>query len=118
MKFKKRLLLSFLPLFACNVWAGGFTAFAIPTRIDIDRGNGLMVFGAFGNPGGCTVGDRIYININHPQYQQIYAAILAAFASGKKIQAYSHECKPASWYSVEAVTYNHVEPYSAVNLMN
>ena len=98
--------------------AGGFSEGAIPTRIDIDRERGLMVYGNFGNPAGCTISDRVYINYTHPQYQQIYSAVLAAYASGKRIQVYAHTCKPVGWYSVDSVTYNHVESYGTVSLFN
>lgn len=110
------LLSSFLV--ASTACAGGFSEAAVPTRIDIDREKGLMVFGAFGNPAGCTAADRVYITISHPQYQQIYSAVLAAFASGKRIQVYSHSCKPVGWYSVDSVTYNQVESYGSVSLVN
>ena len=114
----KSTCLTLLVCLAPHALAGGFSEGAIPTRIDIDRGSGVMVYGAFGNPAGCTVADRVYIGITHPQYQQIYSTVLAAFASGKRIQVYSHSCKPVGWYSVDSVTYNQVESYSSVSLFN
>ena len=114
-KFSVTLLLFFM---SCQSIAGGWSNAATPTRIDIERGGGLMIYGGFGNPGNCVVSGRIYIEIDHPQYEQVYAMVLMAYASGKKIQAYSHHCKPVGWYSVTSTTYNVVAPYGAVNIMN
>ncbi|MDT3334953.1 hypothetical protein Q4Q49_06535 [Shewanella sp. SP1S1-7] len=112
------LLLFVVMFFSSSVYAGGFTSAATPIRVDIVQGQGVLVYGAFGNPAACTVTDKIFILKSHPQYEQIYAAILTAFASGKKVQAYIHGCKPVAWYTVETVTYSHIESYGSLNLMN
>jgi hypothetical protein len=96
--------------------AGGWTAWAVPTRVDIVRTEGFMVFGSFGNPGGCTVSDQFFVAINHPQYNQIYATLMTAMATGRQIMAYSIECDPETWYSVSTTTYNTVTAGSAVNM--
>ena len=41
----------FLMTFTHAVKAGSWTQAAEPSRIDIERGNGVMVYGTFGNPG-------------------------------------------------------------------
>lgn len=86
--------------------AGGRVTWAVPTQIDIERGNGFMVYGNFGNPGECSMADRFYVKKEHPQYDKIYSAVLSAHASGKEIMAYIHTCEPVLWYSVDSVTYN------------
>lgn len=113
-----KYLLITLVLLSPLSYAGGFTQFATPTKIDIERGGGFMVYGAFGNPGGCTVPDRLYVKKDHSQYDKIYATVLAAFMSGKRVQAYAHSCAPVGWYSVESTTYNTLDPWGVLNITN
>ncbi len=94
--------------------AQGFTAAAVPTRIDVERGDGFHIVGAFGNVGGCTFENQLFIKIDHPQYKQIYAAALAAFAGKYKISAYVHGCETVAWYSGPPNTFNIVHAYSAL----
>lgn len=75
-----------------------------------------MVYGTFGNPGGCTVPDQFFVAISHPQYNQIYATLMMAMATGRQIMTYSIECDPVTWYSVSTTTYNTVTGGSAVNV--
>jgi hypothetical protein len=96
--------------------AGGWTGWAVPTRVDVVRSEGLMVYGSFGNPGGCTVSDQFFVAINHPQYNQIYATLMTAMIAGRQIMAYSMECDSQTWYSVPTTTYNTVTLGSAVNM--
>jgi len=98
--------------------ASGRSVWAIPTQIDIERGNGFMVYGAFGNPGECTSSNKFYVKKEHPQYDKIYSAILAAFTSAKKIRTYIHECEPNLWYSSASVTYNTLMPNGDVQIKN
>ena len=102
--------------FSSISFAAGWTSSAVPTRVDIERGNGLMVYGAFGNPGNCTTTNKFYVLKSHPQYQQIHATVLAAFMAGKKVDVYIHTCQPVPWYSVPSTTYNTMDGLSALNL--
>lgn len=95
--------------------AGGFTAEFVPTRVDIVRGDGVMVLGASGNPGECTVANSLFIKLAHPQYKQIVSMILVAKHLNKKIQAYAHTCEPVAWFSVLSTTYNTVTPDGGVS---
>lgn len=97
--------------------AGGWSNEAVPTRVDIERDSGFMIYGAFGNGGSCVVPDQIYVQRAHPQYKEIYATVLAAFMSGKKVQAYIHECKSVGWYAVPETTFNNLTPSGALNIM-
>jgi hypothetical protein len=86
--------------------AGGWTSFATPSQIDVERGNGFMIYGSFGNAAGCVVADKVYVKISHPQYKEIYSAALTAFTAGKKIKMHIASCEPVTWYSATATTYN------------
>lgn len=90
------------------VLAGGWSNPAVPTKIEIVPGNpgGFVVFGAVGNPGTCTVADRIFVETTHPQYHALYSTALAAATAGKKLQVYAHDCKPIGWYAVLTTTFN------------
>ena len=98
--------------------AGGWTAWAVPTGVDIVRGEGLMVWGDFGNPGGCTASNSFLVPISHPQYKEIYAALLLAMATGKKVAGYTSVCAAANWYSVPSTTYNWMGSGDALNFQN
>ena len=98
--------------------AGGYTAWGVPTRIDVVRNEGVMVYGPFGNPAGCTVTDQFFVAYSSTQYAQIYAALLTAIAAGKQIQVYAGSCAPATWYAVASTTYNLVTGGEVVNISN
>ncbi|UTZ37245.1 hypothetical protein HB763_11385 [Vibrio campbellii] len=114
---RKFTLLSLLFL-SMPVLSGAFSNAAVPTRIDIERGNGFMVYGNFGNPMNCTNEGRFFIQKTHPQYSEIYSTILAAFTANKKIKLYSSSCQPAGWYSKPEFTYNTVTPNGTVYILN
>ena len=80
---RKFTLLSSLFL-SMPILSGAFSNAAVPTRIDIERGNRLKVYGNFGNPMNCTNEGRFFIQKTHPQYSEIYSTILAAFTANKR----------------------------------
>ena len=98
----------FVLLYSGLGMAGGYSEWSSPTRIDVERSGGFMVYGSFGNPGGCSVGNRFYVQVSHPQYDKMYAAVLAAYSAGTKVRAYLHDCGPVTWYSVSSTTYNYL----------
>jgi hypothetical protein len=112
-------IIGVLLLLACaQCYAGGWTNTAVVTRVDLVRNEGIMVWGSFGNPAGCSTGDAFFVGTNHVQYNQVYALIMLAFATGRPISAYAHECDPATWYSIPSVTYNNVTTSGAITLQN
>ena len=101
----------FLLLFSSVAISGGRTTPAVPTKIDtVGVHSGFMIWGAFGNPAGCTKPDAIWVKGEHSQYDKIYSTALAAFMAGKKVNAYAHSCEPVGWYSTADVTYNVLGP--------
>lgn len=111
----KYVLVSLL-LVSSAAYSQGWSQFAVPTRVDIERGNGLMVYGSFGNVGNCTVADRFYVLASHPQYEEIYSAVLTAFTSQKQVQVHIASCDSVTWYSVAATTYNILGAGGALNM--
>lgn len=95
---------------------GGLDELATPQRVDIVRGEGFMVFGAFANPSGCTVPDTFFVTISHPQYKEMYAMVMTAISTGRQVMTYSAECDPLTWYSVPTTTYNVVSIGAALNM--
>lgn len=112
---RKTALLIFL-FVSTNVFAGSWTDWAIPTQVDIERGNGFMVYGTFGNAGGCTVAEKFYVKSDHPQYKEIYSAVLAAFTTKKSVRAYISSCEAVTWYSAPSTTYNILSSAGTLNL--
>ncbi len=112
----KRLIFASMMLMSGIASAGGWSNLAVPTGIDVERGNGFMIYGDFGNAGACTTTNRIYIKIDHPQYNALYATALAAFAGKYKIQAYVQACESVGWYASPSVTFNIINSGSALNI--
>jgi hypothetical protein len=114
-EFVMRLIAVIFLLASTSAFAGGWSNWASPTQVDMERGNGIMVYGNFGNPSECTVANRFYVPKSHPEYDKIYGVILAAFTAQKQLLLYSHTCNSVGWYSTSAVTYNIVTS-GAVNI--
>lgn len=111
------ILFLFLTSFVTFAEAGSWSQTAEPTRIDIERGNGVMIYGAFGNAGECSTSNKVFIEKSHPQYDKVYAMVLAAFASNKKLRIYIHSCKPVTWYAVKETTFNTLTSAGAINII-
>ena len=98
----KKILLISIVLFSNIAFAGGWTTYDSNNGnvefVEVVRAQGFMVQGTFGNPAGCTVSNQLWIPIEHPQYDHLYSMALAAFMSGKKIQAYAHNCTEIGWH--------------------
>lgn len=119
-KIMKHLLGLALAAASFSAFSGNFTNPAVPTRIDLVQAGsaGFMLFGEFGNPSNCTVANQVFVEINHPQYSQIYSTALAALMAGKKIWVYAHACKPALWYTTDNITYNTMEQSGSLSVVN
>ena len=112
----RKLLLVLLVSTSAPAVAEGWSQWAVPTRIDIERAGGFMIYGDFGNAGACSDAGRIYVKAEHPQYKQIYATALAAFTGKYRISAYIQACDPVAWYSIPSYTYNVVDPAAVLNI--
>ena len=104
---RKSLVGLFSSMLCSSAFAAGNTAWAVPTQIDVTYA-GIMVYGSFGNTGGCTVADRFFVPINAGQYKEIYATLMLAFSSGKEVSAYVSSCDPVGWYASPSVTFNYM----------
>ena len=113
----KKITAFFLLTIGVQTQAGSWATAAVPGTIEIQGGNGLMIWAEIGNPENCNGGANVFfVEKDHPQYDQIYATILAAKMSGKKIQPYIHDCKPVTWHSMPSVQYNTLTPSGAIYL--
>lgn len=100
--FAKALLASALMAISLPASAaGGSTAYAVPTTIEVIRGQGFMIFGPYGNPGPtpCSKADAIWVPISHPQYSELLSTALSAFAGQFKLKAHVHSCTAIGWHS-------------------
>jgi hypothetical protein len=113
---KLPLITTLLAISSSALAGGGWTGWAVPVRVDVVRNEGVMVYGSFGNPGGCTVADQFFVAIGHPQYNQIYATLMTALTAGRQVMAYVDSCSPETWYTVSSVTFNFVDVSSALNI--
>jgi hypothetical protein len=82
--------------------AGGWTTYGEDSGsvefVEVVRAQGFLVKGKFGDPAECGTLDHLWVGADHPQYDQLYSTALAAFMSGKKIQAYAHTCTEIGWH--------------------
>lgn len=105
----KKTIVVLALLASTSVLAAGRTNWAIPTQVDLERGNGIMVYGNFGNPNECSITNRFYIPETHTEYDKYYSLIMTAFSAKQEIRAYAHSCKPVGWYSNSETTYNSID---------
>jgi hypothetical protein len=107
-------------LFAAPIYAAGWTNWAAPTRIDLVAASpaGIMIFGAFGNPGPCSNADQFFLPATHPDYTRIYAAVVAALATGQQIRGYISACQDQGWYAPAGTTFPFVGSGDAVSIRN
>jgi hypothetical protein len=97
-----------LLLVSANSHSAGTSEWGVVTQIDVVRHEGILIYGSFGNPSGCTISDRLFLPITSTQYKEMYALLLTAFAQGKEVSMYTSVCTPLTWYSVPSTTYNTV----------
>lgn len=94
--------------------APGWTESAAPTAVETVRTQGILILGAFGNPGtACTNPDAIWVDATHSQYQTIVASATTALATGLKLKAYVHNCTAIGWHGG---TYNELTGDGAIFL--
>ncbi|MET1257677.1 hypothetical protein, partial [Aliikangiella maris] len=101
--------------FSHIVVAGGWTKTASVADIEIIRGQGFQITGDFGNPSECTVGNTIYVALEHPQYDKLLSISMAAFMGNKKLRIYSHQCANYGWHGG---TYNELTSDGSMYLKN
>ena len=113
-----KLLFLTLLFFSPISFSGSWSTAAVPTGIDIERSHGFMIYGSFGNKGGCTKTDMVFVQKSHPQYSEIYSAVLAAYMSGKKVMPYVNECLTNSWYVTSDQTFNTLTSGGTLKVLN
>ncbi|TRY33421.1 hypothetical protein [Aliiglaciecola sp. M165] len=93
-----RILATLLFVFSSAAMAGGWTNTVPVEHVEIIRGQGFEIKGAFGNPSNCSGSDSIFVSTNHPQYDQLLSVALTAFTADKKLKIYSHKCIDYGWH--------------------
>ena len=107
-KFIKAMIMS-IAFCVSAVHAGHYTPTFTITSIEVLRNQGALIKGNLGNPAACTINNYLFIPKSHPQYDQMYSTVLAAYMGNKKIVAYAHKCEAVGWHwdrtkSVSTVT--------------
>jgi len=78
----------------------------------------FLIYGQFGNAGQCSIADKVYVRINHPQYKELYSTVLAAYMAGKRIQPYINDCITVGWYVRPNTTFNTLTSSGSLNIMD
>ncbi|MEO9601263.1 hypothetical protein [Parasphingorhabdus sp.] len=83
--------------------AGGWTNDVIPTKVEIVRNQGFLIFGAFGNLGStpCATGDPVWVANTHSEYTELLSSALTAVAGQLKLRIYAHNCATVSWHGTD-----------------
>lgn len=84
----------------------GWSTSAVPTSIDVVRGEGFMIYGQFGNGGSCTFSDQVFIQANAPDYKALLATAMLAYSMGRQIMVYTDACVARAWYAPSTSTFN------------
>lgn len=117
MVFVKTVLGLLLITLSTTGFAAGSTAWAVPIQVDVMY-QGIMVYGAFGNPGGCTTTDRFFVATNTGQYKEILATLMAAYATGKEVATYVDTCASVTWYAVPSTTFGYMTTGGVIYVRN
>ena len=104
----------FLLLPATTVEASGWATPGYVEKIEVVRGDGLVVFGSFDNVNGCTATTGFWVKLDHPQYDEIYALMLTAMTTRLRVQPHLRGCEAIGWHGG---TWNVVNGTSAVYLL-
>jgi hypothetical protein len=80
-----------LILFSPTIYAAGFTAWATPTEI-VTASDGILIKGAFGNPGGCGDSSGVYLRNDTNHYNFVKYSALVALMKAKQMRFYIAEC--------------------------
>ena len=89
-----------LPLlvFASMANSAGYSSWGVPTMIE-QVNDGILVFGSFGDPSGCSKADHIfvpYMQADEKGYHTASSIIFMAFAAQKELRFYSNSCAQVS----------------------
>lgn len=100
---KALLTAAFLTLATPASAAGGWTNEAVPTKVEIVQDKGILIFGAFGNPGTstCTTGDAVWVAKSHTEYTEVLSSALSAVAAQLKLKFYVHYCATVGWHGTD-----------------
>ncbi len=75
-----------------NVWADGYTSYAIPTEIVTTGDEGITVAGLFGNHENCTMADKVIIRGNTTDLKFVKAMVLSALLTKQALRFYVIGC--------------------------
>lgn len=76
--------------------AAGYTAWAVPTTVEMVN-DGALIAGTFGDPGSCGMANFVYVPRTNGFFKEIVAMALTAIASGREMAFYSGSCT-AVWF--------------------
>ncbi|MBI3771667.1 MAG: hypothetical protein HY272_03090 [Gammaproteobacteria bacterium] len=114
MKRLKIVVILILLASAPSLQAGaGYTAWAVPSQI-ITTNDGMLIVGAFGNPGGCGSNYGVIVQNTASEYNFIKATVLAALMGGKQVQFYIYDC----YNGYDNLNLGLVYPYRYISIKN
>jgi len=64
----------------------------------------IKTSGAQSNPDACSYGDSILLLPNHPQYKELFVALLATRTAGETVSIYVNGCHAAGYKPVDFIS--------------
>ena len=101
------LLLTGIIFCAHHAYAGGYTAWAVPSQLEYVNG-GVLVSGSFGDINNCGQADYVFIAPSENDqnwFQSSLSMLLTAFAAKKEIKFHTQDCTSVSfhWGTIENI---------------
>jgi len=90
-------------LFSFNIFAAGYSGWAIPTQIEVVSG-GVTIFGDFGDPHNCGSSNRVFVSAADPFYDSVLTIATTALVSQRELKFYSNTCVKVSFHHATANT--------------
>lgn len=96
-----KLIYVILILFVSGqAYSASYSEAGVPSLVRIVSDVGFRVSSdGFGNPEDCGIPNQIVVELDHPQYKEIYSTVLAAYMAKKKVRFYVNSCKVHGWIS-------------------
>lgn len=93
----KNILFALLLFVHMDAMAEGYSAWAVPTTVEIVSG-GVLIHGAFGDPNGCGEPGYIFISQQNPAYDAALSMALSALHGNREMRFYSSKCTQVSFH--------------------
>jgi hypothetical protein len=87
----------FFMLMSVSAYAGNYSSWAVPTRVELVSG-GVLIHGAFGDPNNCGKANYMYVSETDSRYDSVLSMSLAALMGKREMRLYSSKCTSVGFH--------------------